>query len=161
MDEMDMDDQMMDGEEMDEMDMEEGYDMNEDGGMLEMEDGQYDMDDMGDQQDYGDEDDEFMRIANDPQFAHMPPIDRMHKIRRNILQTINDIRRNMDVATPEFNVDIMAVKAANDYASYLLNGNEDEDKLDEICKSYNVEGKMIPLVGFAILEEDEDHQGTI
>ena len=129
--------------------------------MLEMNDAyDMDMDDRGGEN-YGEEDDEFMRIANDPQFAHMPPIDRMHKIRRNILQTINDIRRNMDVATPEFNVDIMAVKAANDYASYLLNGNEDEDKLDEICKSYNVEGKMIPLVGFAILEEDEDHQGTI
>ena len=102
-----------------------------------------------------------MRIANDPQFAHMPPIDRMHKIRRNILQTIQDVRVNLGAPAPLLSVDSMAVKAANDYASYLLNGAEDEDKLDEICKSYNVEGKMIPLVGFAVLEEDEDHQGTI
>ena len=94
-----MDDQMMDGDEMDEMnemdqmEMQEGYDMDEDGGMLEMEEDQYDMQDgMEEQGDYGDEDDEFMRIANDPQFAHMPLIDRMHKIRRTILQTINDVR---------------------------------------------------------------------
>ena len=146
----------MDGEEMD-MEQEGDYDMDEDGGMLEMEDGQYDMDDDQGQGDYGEEDDEFMRIANDPQFAHMPAIDRMHKIRRNILQTVNDIRQNLIVPASEFNIDIQAVKAANDYASYLLNGQEDEDKLDEICKGYHVEGKMIPLVGFAILEEDEDH----
>ena len=36
-------------------------------------------------EDYGEEDDDFMRIANDPQYYHMPPIDRMHKIRRAIL----------------------------------------------------------------------------
>ena len=48
-----------------------------------MDDGQM-MED-GEEGDYGEEDDDFMRIANDPQYAHMPPIDRMHKIRRNIL----------------------------------------------------------------------------
>jgi len=56
----------------------------------------------------------------------------------------------------------MAIKAANEYANYLLNnGAEDEDKLDEICTNYHVVGKVIPLVGFAVLEEDEDHQGSI
>ena len=91
----------------------------------------------------------------------MPPIDRMHKIRRAILQTINDMRQRIETPSPLFNVDPMAIKAANEYANYLLTGAEDEDKLDEICQNYHVVGKVVPLVGFAVLEEDEDHQGTI
>lgn len=51
----------------------------------------------------------------------------------------------------------MSNRAATEYAQYLLNGNEDQSKLDEICKSNHVICTVIPLVGFAVLEEEEDH----
>ena len=68
---------------MEDQDDQYGMEMDQDGQMMYMDDGQM-MED-GEEGDYGEEDDDFMRIANDPQYAHMPPIDRMHKIRRNIL----------------------------------------------------------------------------
>jgi hypothetical protein len=43
------------------------------------------------------------------------------------------MRTNLETPSTTFNVDPMAIKAANEYANYLLNGAEDEDKLDEIC----------------------------
>ena len=109
----------------------EEYGMEEEGQMYDMDDGQMMEDEL--EGEYGEEDDDFMRITNDPQYAHMPPIDRMHKIRRLILNTIQDVRQNLETASPLFSIDHMAIKAANEYANYLLNGQEDEDKLDEIC----------------------------
>jgi len=58
----------------------------------------------------------------------MPPLDRMRKIRRAILQTINDMRTAH--GSEPINIDVMGNKAANDYASYLLTGNEDEAKFE-------------------------------
>mmetsp|Transcript_4522 Transcript_4522/g.6812 ORF Transcript_4522/g.6812 Transcript_4522/m.6812 type:complete len:256 (-) Transcript_4522:1250-2017(-) len=55
----------------------------------------------------------------------------------------------------------MANKAANEYAAYLLQNPEDEAKVDEICKANHVVGAVKSLVGFAILEEDEDHQESL
>lgn len=85
MEEGDMGQEYADEDDMDQ------YEMDEEGQMLDMQDGMMEM-----QEEYGEEDDDFMRIANDPQFAHMPPIDRMHKIRRNILQTVNDMRAKLE-----------------------------------------------------------------
>jgi len=58
-------------------------------------------------------------------------------------------------------VDPFACKAANEYANYLLHNPEDEEKAKEICKEFHVVGDIIPLVGFACLEEEEDHQDTL
>jgi hypothetical protein len=42
-----------------------------------------------------------------------------------------------------------------------LQNPESEEKAQQIANDFHVNGKIVPLVGFAILEEDEDHQGTL
>ena len=75
------------------------------------------------------------------------------------MKTINDVRDAHNV--PGIYSDIFANKAASEYANYLMTNPEDEAKAKEICKEFLVQGEIVPLVGFAILEEDEDHQGTL
>ena len=43
------------------------------------------------------------------------------------------MRQNLETRSNLFCIDTMAIKAANEYANYLLDGAEDEDKLKEIC----------------------------
>jgi hypothetical protein len=76
-----------------------------DGQMMEMED--------YDGMDYGD-DDESINFDENPDFAHMPKLDRMRKIRREILRTINDLREAH--GAPRINIDPQANEAANEYA---------------------------------------------
>ena len=52
---------------------------------------------------YGDEDDESLNFDENPDFAHMPKLDRMRKIRRDILRTINDLREAH--GAPRINID--------------------------------------------------------
>lgn len=141
------------------------YGMEEDG-MEEYDDmgGQYDEHDMGDGQmmemeDYDgmnyDDDEESLNFDENPDFAHMPKLDRMRKIRREILRTINDLREAH--GAPRINIDPQANDAANEYAAYLMQNHEDEEKAQEITKNFHVTGAIVPLVGFAMLEEDEDH----
>lgn len=54
-----------------------------------------------------------------------------------------------------------ANKAANEYAEYLLTNGESQEKVDELCGQNRIIGHVLPLVGFAILEEDEDQHGTL
>ena len=89
----------------------------------------------------------------------MPPLDKMRKIRRAIVKTINDMREAHNV--PSIYVDVMANKAATEYANYLLSNEENPAKVEELCKANHISGQCTSLVGFAILEEDEDHQGTL
>ena len=102
MDQDDMDDQGMEyGMEQDDMMEDYGqdgggqygqeHDMG-DGQMMEMEDYPYDQ-----------EDDESMHFDENPDFAHMPKLDRMRKIRRDILRTINDLREAH--GAPRINID--------------------------------------------------------
>ena len=86
------------------MDMEE-YDQE---GMMDMEDGQM-MDD-----DYGEEDEQSINFDDNPEYANMPPLDKMRKIRRQIIRTINDMREAHNV--PSIYTDVMANKAATEYA---------------------------------------------
>lgn len=91
----------------------------------------------------------------------MPPLDRMRKIRRTILKTINDIRASMKA--PPIMVDPHANKAASEYALWLLQNPEDPEKVTEICKAHNVavvpEKPYTGLVGFAMLEEEDQQVG--
>lgn len=101
----------------------------EDDDMEEYDDmgGQYDEHDMGDGQmmemedydgmDYED-DEESLNFDENPDFAHMPKLDRMRKIRREILRTINDLREAH--GAPRINIDPQANDAANEYAAYLM-----------------------------------------
>jgi hypothetical protein len=59
-----------------------------------------------------------MDFTHDPQFQGMPPLDKMRKVRREILRTINDIRSKFD--NNNVFTDLQVNKAANEYAEYLL-----------------------------------------
>ena len=58
---------------------------------------------------------------------------------------------------PSIYQDVMSNRAATEYAQFLLNNPEDEEKAQEFCVNNHIQHKVMPLVGFAILEEDEDH----
>jgi hypothetical protein len=60
----------------------------------------------------------------------MPPLDRMRKIRRDILRSINDYREAQQ--TPGVYQDILANKAAAEYAEYLLDNEEDMNVVNDI-----------------------------
>jgi len=154
---------------MDEMDMQGmDYGVEQDDDMMDNEygdmGGQYGQEhDMGDGQmmemddyNYVDDDEESLNFDENPDFAHMPKLDHMRKIRRDILRTINDLREAH--GAPRINIDPQANDAANEYAQFLMNNHEDEEKAQEFAKGAHVTGAIVPLVGFAILEEDEDHQ---
>lgn len=79
-----------------------------------------------------------MNFDENPEYAHMPKLDRMRKIRRDILRTINDVREAHGVG--QIFIDHCANKAANDYANYLMTNPEDEATAMEICKENNVVG---------------------
>jgi hypothetical protein len=119
-----------------------------------MGDGQY-------EEEYGAEDDESMNFENMEEYKHMAPLDRMRKIRRTILKTINDIRAAHK--SQPIMVDYHANKAANEYALWLLQNPEDPEKAEEICKAHgvsaSVDTKYTALVGFAMLEEEEQQVG--
>jgi len=101
-------------------------------------DGMEDMDDM-DGMGYGDEshmsgeggDDESLNFDQDPQFAHLPPLDKMRKVRREIVKTINDFRAGF--GRPKIFIDQFTNQAAFEFANYLLRerawDNPDEDTL--------------------------------
>lgn len=152
-----MDDFGMDGmEPLDGMDGYDGMDMmDEDGAMMAMEEGQM-MDDDMDDDGQGFDEEESLNFDDNPEYAHMTPLDRMRKIRRAIVKTINDLREGAGSA--HINIDPNANRAANEYAQFLLeNEVEQQEKLAEICKNNQVVGDVIPLVGYALLEEEEDH----
>jgi hypothetical protein len=59
----------------------------------------------------------------------MPPLDRHRKIRRDIIYTINDYRARAGV--PKLYIDVVGNNCAMEYAQYLLDGPESEEKLQE------------------------------
>jgi hypothetical protein len=135
----DMDDNMMG----DPMDMEYGQEQD---GM-----------EYGDEQnEYGaeNEDEEEIDFSADPQFQGMPPLDKMRKVRREIIKTINEIREKF--SNPHLQPDIQAHKAANDYAEFLLQHEDQEDEAvkKEIFEKHFVIGEHKVLQGIAYLEED-------
>jgi len=62
----------------------------------------------------------------------MPALDKMRKIRRDILKTINACRDK--TGAPSIYVDVMANKAATEYANYLMTNQEDAKACEEFCK---------------------------
>jgi hypothetical protein len=70
----------------------------------------------------------------------MPPLDRMRKIRRDIIKTINDYRE----AEAQLGVymDILLNRAATEYAEYLLDNDEDPNVLKEILNKHMIVGDV-------------------
>ena len=64
----------------------------------------------------------------------MPPLDRMRKIRRDIVKTINDIRESANV--PGIVIDILSNRAANEYADYSLGNGEDDEKVKDFLNKH-------------------------
>ena len=117
-----------------------------------------DMDEQQMMDEYGEEE-QSINFDDNPEYANMPPLDKMRKIRRAIMKTINEMRDAHKVLSVY--PDVMGNKAATEYANFLLTNQEDPAKVDELCKANHVSGTVVPLVGFAMLEEDDDHQGTL
>lgn len=108
-------DQMMGDEDMDE---EYEDHMGQEGMMQE---GDYDQEDaMG----YGDEEDDADSFGfdRDPTYADFPPLDPKRKVRREVLQTINELREKFKVAG--IANDPLTNQAADAYANYLLTEQE-------------------------------------
>lgn len=84
----------------------------------------------------------------------MPPLDRMRKIRRDIIRTINDLRERADC--PSIAMDILSNRAATDYAEYLLENGENPDKEKDILGKHLIVGEVRSLVGVSILEDEEN-----
>jgi hypothetical protein len=126
------------GDEMD-GDMENGHMM-------------HDMEDM-DQEQY---EDQSLNFDDNPEFRDLPPLDKLRKIRRDIINTINDKRKYFDA--PGIYQDNFSNKAANDYAAYLLSNEESDDVIKECLEKNFVIGNVKALIGTAFLEEDENEQ---
>ena len=104
-------------------------------GMMDME-GEMMGSEEGMEGEYGDEgespgrdmDDEDMdgdlNVDDNPAFANLPPLDKLRKIRRDIINSINEYRGSFGQGSVF--MDILSNRAANEYAEYLLSAEEDE-----------------------------------
>ena len=65
----------------------------------------------------------------------MPPLDKMRKVRREIVETINDFRAGFN--RPKIYIDPFSNQAAYEYANYLLRERAwdapDENALEEVA----------------------------
>jgi len=86
----------------------------------------------------------------------MPPLDRMHKIRHDIIKVINDYREKFEVTG--LYGDIMGNAVANEYAEYLLENDEDETVLQQIKEKHHYHGEVTAIVGFSNLDEDAESE---
>ena len=94
-----------------------------------------------------------MNFEDNPVFANMPPLDRMRKIRRDIIKSINEYREKEGHLG--LFMDILTNRAATEYAEYLLDHDEDENVKKEILNKHLLVGDVVVLVGISNLEEEE------
>lgn len=52
-------------------------------------------------------------------------------------------------------MDVLANKAATEYAEFLLENDENLNVVNDICNKHLLVGGVIPLVGYSYLEEDD------
>lgn len=123
-----------DGEEAEE-DMESpGYDYEED------ENGEVDQDDIN-----------FDEI---PAYKHLPPLDPLRKIRRELLKAINGTRDEEGIGLEEITLDLLTTESLQDYAKYVLEEEEDPDQLEKILADGKSPGKFTCCTAVTFLEED-------
>ena len=89
----------------------------------------------------------------------MPPLDKMRKVRREIIKTINDFRAGF--GRPKVHTDPFTTAAAYEYANYLLRerawDNPDEKVLEEICQHFKIPFVPKAIVGYSHLDDDSAH----
>lgn len=61
------------------------------------------------------DDEESINFDANPEYAHLPPLDKNRKIRREVLRTINEVRAKF-ASTNSLNHDFMLSLAAEEYA---------------------------------------------
>jgi len=66
-----------------------------------------------------------LNFEESPEFANMPPLDRMRKIRRDIVKSMNEYRERAEKPALGLYFDTLANRAAAEYAEYLLENEED------------------------------------
>lgn len=97
-----------------------------------------------------------LNFDQDPAFAHLPQLDKMRKVRREVLKTINDFRQHAGLGI--IHTDQFTNNAANEYARYLLENENDKEALTQLINYHHiVEGPepMKELIGFAYLDDDQ------
>jgi len=85
----------------------------------------------------------------------LPPLDKFRKIRRDVLQTINDLRAKFPDTLP-LNHDEFGNHAADEYAHFLLTDEPNDATLYKLCEYHNVINptKCVAVYGFSHLEDD-------
>jgi len=111
-------------------------------------------DEMGDEYGMEGSPEQEINFDSNPAFANMPPLDKMRKFRRDIIKSINEYRQMNSV--PGVMGDILANRAASEYAEYLLTGEENEQTLNDILAKHMYVGAVTTLVGLSMLEVDEE-----
>ena len=66
-----------------------------------------------------------MGFDQDPAFSHLPALDKMRKVRREVLKTINDFRKHAGLKS--IYTDQFTNQAANEYARMLLTEEPDDE----------------------------------
>ncbi len=85
------------------------------------------------------EESEKLDFENDPNFAHLPPLDRLRKSRRDILRSINEIRQGRKLTV--VHTDHTMIWVASEYAEHILqSGGQDETILEELIDKYDAVG---------------------
>ena len=99
-------------------------------------------------------DDDSLNFEQDPNFAHLPPLDKMRKVRREVIKTCNEYRAKF--GHQSVYTDTFTNLAANEYARFLLSEKHSEDALAQICEHHKVIGQQKAIIGFSYLDDDHD-----
>ena len=85
--------------------------------------------------------DEF-NFADMPEFAHLPPLDPWRKIKRDVVKFIIETRNEESEIEHEVFLDGLLSEAAGEYADFVLEDMEDEDKMKEIMKAHGLSEEL-------------------
>ena len=97
--------------------------------------------------------DDSLNFDQDPAFAHLPALDKMRKVRREVLKTINEFRKHANLNS--IYTDQFTNLAANEYARFLITEEPNDDSLQQICESFKIVGDaQKAIIGFAYLDDD-------
>lgn len=89
-----------------------------------------------------------------PAFANLPPLDPWRKIRRELLKILNQSRHEEDPDLQEMHIDYLATEAAQEYAKYVLEEDEDDKILNDLIHNCKTVGEIKSCIATTFLEEE-------
>ena len=89
-----------------------------------------------------------------PAFANLPPLDPWRKIRRELLKILNQSRHEENPDLQEMHIDYLATDAAQEYAKYVLEEDEEEKILHDLILSSKTVGEIKSCIATTFLEEE-------